>query len=681
LEPSVSTSSTAEVRPRIRPPVKVRPTQSAAVAPCDAASLQTDRGWTRHRLRRADVVLAVVFCGAALLARWPFILRGETLLHSDEAIVGLMAQDIAEGTRLPIYFYGQRYMGALESYVIAGLSPLIEDPIIRLRLGPALFFAAFLALQYLMLTRWFGRSGGLMGGLVLLAAAPMFVQWSISARGGYVEVLLWGTMLWWAYSEWFIGPARSTRRTMHLVILGWLIGSGFWINPTISVFVAPVVVHALLHRPSLKARHHPRLGRWLRRLDRAPWGLPLALPLIVLALVAVLTSLSAVWVGPTGVQRFVLLNLLPPSYAFAVLGVLLIAGAGYLICRTRAVPFLRAQTPVAGRLLLGVVAGFIPAIIYLLQRTWSGQGLDGSVPLGFRPLWTVGETLSYLFHGLPVLFGADASPFLRLVCTGRVYEMPGYGTIAAVLLPILNWTVFIAALTVGFVLATRYRTQVAAALRLSPGPHSPVVFLALALLGLTALYLLGGCSFDFNTIRYLIPVWAILPGLMAAACTSGRFRKLGRSCVLVVMLAWTAGQVALWGQLGSPHPLRGTAVALQEQGVDVAKAEIFDAHLLSFLTQQRPKVAEYAPFWSRLAHYNPAFETAGPVSYVVLARQADWTAQWRRTGWPGKAPPETQRNLWPRLNQVLMDRPADVLTREPLTDGYELWTLRTPLPE
>ena len=53
----------------------------------------------RHALRRRDVAIALVLAAVSLLCRWPFIVCGETLLHTDECIVGLMAQDIAEGVR------------------------------------------------------------------------------------------------------------------------------------------------------------------------------------------------------------------------------------------------------------------------------------------------------------------------------------------------------------------------------------------------------------------------------------------------------------------------------------------------------------------------------------------------------------------------------------------------------
>ena len=44
--------------------------------------------WRTHRITRLDIALAAALVGLTLLARAPFILHGEMLLHSDEAIVG-----------------------------------------------------------------------------------------------------------------------------------------------------------------------------------------------------------------------------------------------------------------------------------------------------------------------------------------------------------------------------------------------------------------------------------------------------------------------------------------------------------------------------------------------------------------------------------------------------------------
>ena len=42
--------------------------------------------------------------------------RIEGALDHDQSVVGLMALDIAAGRRWPVFFDGQRYMGALEPY-------------------------------------------------------------------------------------------------------------------------------------------------------------------------------------------------------------------------------------------------------------------------------------------------------------------------------------------------------------------------------------------------------------------------------------------------------------------------------------------------------------------------------------------------------------------------------------
>ena len=51
-------------------------------------------------------------------------------------------------------------MGALEAYVMALVRQAVDDPIVVLRLTPALFLSLLVGLQYLMLARWFGRLGG-----------------------------------------------------------------------------------------------------------------------------------------------------------------------------------------------------------------------------------------------------------------------------------------------------------------------------------------------------------------------------------------------------------------------------------------------------------------------------------------------------------------------------------------
>jgi uncharacterized membrane protein YdcZ (DUF606 family) len=647
--------------------------------------------WRESRFGATEYVLAASLFIAAIIVRWPLISRGETLLHSDEAIVGLMAQDIAAGRHFPIYFYGQRYMGALEAYVIAAISPIFDHPITALRMGPALFFAALVAVQYLMLARWFGRRGGLIGAAALLAGSPMFAQWSISARGGYIEILLWGTLLLWAYSEWFVaGAERSTNRRKF--IFGFLLGSGFWLNPSIVLFAAPIALHHGLMKWNRFAREtRPTFAcRLADRLELA------TLPTLALVAILMINSLYAVWVENGRVHSMILFNVLPKPAAIAVL-VTLFAAIGLYIRRAYQSATRRSFTvaaltdrptllAAAGPLILGALFGAAPAALYAIRTALAYQAMEPSLPLGLRPLWETGPTFSFLWRGVPLLFGADARPFLELVTIGRPSPLTSLGFVETAVVSASNRVVLGAGLTCAIVLLLTYRRPLADLLRLqlAAGNSNRVVALV-PLLTLCSgvvlvLFVLGGCTHDFNTIRYLIPLWAILPGLLAAIFVSRKHRFAARLAPVCLLAAWAVGQVAMYAQLGKPHPLRPLANELVAKKIDPAIAEIFDAHLFSYLTGQHCHVAEFEPFWSRLAHYQAGtgVSRVGPVDYIVRTSPIpDDAAPWP---YPGPPPPETVHPLWPRVHAAIVKVPSLCVLREQLVGGYERIRLANPLP-
>ncbi len=678
-------------------------------APRSGLSAETG-GWRVRPLTRIDAALAVGLFALALLARWPFIARGETLLHSDEAIVGLMAQDIAAGDRFPIYFYGQRYMGALEAYVIAAISPLFDNPIHALRLGPACCFAVMVAVQFCMLTRWFGRAGGVMGATTLLAASPMFMQWSISARGGYVEIMLWGAMLLWAYSEWFVlgseckmqnvkckmtesrtsGSAASKQldggtglrarlRRHSKFLFGAIIGSGMWINPSIVLFIAPIVAHALLNRPLAMARRTPEFGA--RLSTGTHWTQRATLPIAALTAVLLLNCTWAIWVADHEIHSELLLGLVPKPTAMLILCLGGAIALLFLWKRTTLIQRARALATENAALILGVLVGAAPAVLYVVQSILGLRTMDPSLPLGFRPIWLAGDTLLYLILGLPLLFGPDPRGFLQLVGVGRDTATLPLGGAAAVLVSIGGWLVIGCLLAAFAILLYSNRDSLSRLLRLQPANHPPAMLLVIGVATTLGLYVLGGCTLDFTTIRYLVPLWVFLPGILAAAFVSRRFRRIGRAAPLCACAAWAIGQCAMHSQLGAPHPLRRVADALVQRGIDPAVAEPLDAHLLSYLTQQKCRTIEFESFWPRMPHFFPLVRRDEPMDYVVQTQELDRTWDWIRGGWPGEPPPETCRFLWPRLRYALNTNPGLLLSREPLPDGYELIRLREPLAD
>lgn len=629
-------------------------------------------------LRRRDWVLAVMLAIAAFSTRWPLIERGETLLHPDEAVVGIMAQDIAAGRSFPIYFYGQRYMGALEAYVVAAMMPLFDDPIHALRSAPALFFAMFVAAQYLMLTSWFGRRGGLVGAAVLIAGSPMFAQWSISARGGYIEILLWGTLLLWAYTAWFMRVRGRAAISARRFAFGAILGSGFWINPSILFFAIPILGHALLARWPMVERGSVRIrdvAREVRRhLGRS------TLLITALTGITLLNAAWSVWVEDGEVRTRLLFG--TASIAKAIILAAGICSCGwFLATRTRMVCAIREMTARNGPMLLGGLIGATPAIWYVIQHMATGVEMDPALPLGFRPLWKTGETLIYLLCGMPLMFGADPRPFMAHVTVGRDHAIEPFDIFTSSLVSVADRLVLssLAACVTVFVIA--YRGEIRRMLALKGALRRPTTLLVVGVTTSVVLYLLGGCSCSFTTIRYLLPLWAFLPGLVAAVAVNRRIKAAAMVAPLLLCASWLSGQFAMCGSLGAPHPLRVVADGLMVTQSPAATAEILDAHLLSYLTGQSCRVREFEPFWPRLAHYGSAasMSASAPVEYVVNTTETDRTLDWADPGYPGPPPPETQRSLWPKLKRAIQLDPSIVVAREVLPAGYERIRLHAPI--
>jgi len=630
--------------------------------------------WCRHPLSPADLAIAGVGLVAAFLLRLPFVLRGEALLRSDEAIVGLMAQDIAEGVRFPLFFYGQAYMGTLEAYVIALFRMVVSDPVVALRLGPLLFFAILVAVQYLMLSQWFGRAGGLVGMAALLLASPMLVQWSVSARGAYVEIMLWGTLLWWAYSRWFV-DARP--RAPHWASCGFLVGSGLWLNPMLIVFVLPIVADQYFRKAAAVVEDDALAGGALRRLRRLCLGLPLPLPLLALGLLGLLGLLVSTSVETTGIRTRVLLDLLPRGISWILVGVLALAVTAAVFWRFRLHALVDRHLSALKPAILAFLLGLLPFLVHALAPGWVGPASTDSLAMGIRPVWTVGQPLSYLVHGAPVLLGASPDPFIQLTAFGRAEPLPALQPGFGFALVLLNYAVGIALLLLGLLFVRRHADELGRVFRLQASAGSPAVFLLLAALGLMALYLFSTVSFNFPTIRYLVLLGVMLPGLLAALFSAGR-RALPLLLVALLLLGWGLGQFGLWLRTGAPEPRQVVAGALTQRGLDTVVAEVFDAQYLSFLTEQRCRVVEFRPFWSRLPHYRQLLRPGQPTWYLLQTKQRDLESAWRQTGFPGGVPMRADPNLRAELQHL---DPAQVMARETVSDGYELWLLREPIED
>jgi hypothetical protein len=97
--------------------------------------------------------------GVAAVSRFVILLTSQTHVHSDEAIIGLMAKHIAEGRSYPFYMYGQPYNAgaSAEAYLASVPFAIFGAGVLALKTCNVVLSLVCLVLFYVMVTRLYDR--------------------------------------------------------------------------------------------------------------------------------------------------------------------------------------------------------------------------------------------------------------------------------------------------------------------------------------------------------------------------------------------------------------------------------------------------------------------------------------------------------------------------------------------
>ena len=148
---------------------------------------------SESRFSRQDWWFLAAMLLLALVLRLDFLVANNFVIDSDEAIVGLMAKHIVEGADLPVFYYGQHYMGSFEPLLAALSFKVFGISNAALKAVPLIFSLLLLILLYALGLQLGGRCVSRVA--VLLAAVPpsTLLIWSAKARGGFIELVCLGT--------------------------------------------------------------------------------------------------------------------------------------------------------------------------------------------------------------------------------------------------------------------------------------------------------------------------------------------------------------------------------------------------------------------------------------------------------------------------------------------------------
>ncbi|MET7751482.1 hypothetical protein [Micromonospora sp. NPDC005367] len=193
----------------------------------------------QHRRRRRldrPALVALLLGLAGVGYRLVLTLLTVPVSNSDEATFGLAALHIAQGRAHPVFLYGQRYMGMLESYLAAPLIALSGPSWPVLRLPMLVLYAVFLYLIHRLMRRicspWFAT---FVVGLLALGPERV-VRDQLTVVGGRPEVK--AAVLLMLLIAVGLGTGTIRRLRPAVGLFGLLAGLALWSDWLIVPYLA-----------------------------------------------------------------------------------------------------------------------------------------------------------------------------------------------------------------------------------------------------------------------------------------------------------------------------------------------------------------------------------------------------------------------------------------------------------
>ncbi len=545
----------------------------------------------------------------AALVRAPIVAYAIESTHGDTGIVALMMRRIWRGEELPLYYYGQGYMGAIDPLMCAPFVGALGTRFEALALAQtAIFCLLAIPLVYRLFFDIGGRVGATCGTSLVALGTPWMAICTGGRYTGYLSTFWIGTLLL------LMGLAGLGRPTLRqLVAIGFVFGLGWYNNPQIALFLIPLAIALGLRHgrvPALRAAGALSVAVGRGRYRVVAWTMALlavAIELFVFlsfihfeARRGDFTGAAAWWeLGPLA------LSLGSPSHSYVA---------------WRGAPFLTFGSPenylprlVAGELALGLVvewwlvrdrrrwlrwlgafglAALVGATPMLVAK-W--RGTEGrSAPLDMNPAWIPWRWEELRFGNLAWLGAGEEEPdarqpswFWRAEPTAEPWQANlmranvGGRTAAHGV-----WWCLVAAWVL------HRARDYWAALRLRPVVLRPLDLLLIQQAVFISLYLMHPL---WASGRYFIFGWLLLGGLVAwavgASHRNGPWRWPVRAMLAVLVLHYVfqhAAYYALRLTDGRRLPEAATiARELERRGLRFGIADYAEAYHLLFQSDER----------------------------------------------------------------------------------------------
>lgn len=195
-------------------------------------------------MTRGDYFLLALWVLLALVSRLALLVVTDWVIDSDEAIVGLMGQHIAEGRGWPIFYYGQPYMGSIEATLAAVVFLFTGPCSIALKAVPLVFSIALVPLVFFLARRLSGSSAGHLAAAFVAIGPAALVHWSGMARGGFIELVALGTLAFLLTGQ-MLALERPSKGSAFA--LGVVLGLMWWMNNQSIFYLVAITLIVAIH--------------------------------------------------------------------------------------------------------------------------------------------------------------------------------------------------------------------------------------------------------------------------------------------------------------------------------------------------------------------------------------------------------------------------------------------------
>jgi len=522
-------------------------------------------------LSRARILQLLLIATFTVAVRLPFLLHGDRFFDSDEAVEGLMARHVLHG-ELSAYLWGQHYKGVPEVYLASLFFAVAGPTVIALKAATLTPFVAFVCLQFLLVVRLFSTRVAWMTTAFAVLGPPSLVLWTLSANAEIVMTLLAGAVMGLELERW-----RRTGSLTAVATTSAALGFGLWVQQYIVYYLVAYTVTWVIALPARDARLREFIAaRELPARARLVLHAVLAVALgyVALGIIAFLSgsfelTVSGLTIGLRNPQKL---------WRIAV-GIVALCGggrvAGRLLTRSG-----RPNRPLAAAALVGFAIGYAPALAGQIQA-------PGAAPIAWMDL-----------VGLRAAIGPIAKDVVPIVL--------GFRSPTTERVPVSGWFSLVIVLTIVVSYMSLRSSQEPQAQRVTPFFH---VFLVVTPL----LFFASGAFIDAQSYRYLMPIYAALPVVLAVGVDALMCWKAaaGAAALSVLIGIFAAEQTAWYRQLARDTDSPAILTCLEANQVRGAWADYWLSYKLTFLAEERIIVApvngvdRYPPFTAFVRAQNP----------------------------------------------------------------------------